>query len=270
LVDLVAVAINIVLRLKHRSEKRVTGRFLFNALARAHLDRIATLQRITNEIDNKLQLHRVGRLGDLQVQVRCNDLQILHQLALLLLEFHLHSNRRQFAIDLLEQLLLTVVVMLQEQKDEHRHQVERQLVISYEAFHDLEQRAKERRHTVNGMPFQVKENAMANVGRILVHDAIQNNALARSVGAHLVSRVPTHGQALVCQLLASNPSWRAFDAILLPHDFAAMDSSQCIPQLLSGLLNERQHLEHSELDGVVGAPDVVDLAHLFIADEGID
>jgi len=48
------------------------------------------------------------------------------------------------------------------------------------------------------------------------------------------------------------------------------DSDQRIPQLLGGLLNEHQHLEHSELDGVVGAPNMVDLAHLLVADEGID
>jgi len=58
--------------------------------------------------------------------------------------------------------------------------------------------------------------------------------------------------------------------ILLLHDFAMADSDQGIPQLLDGLLNERQHLEHNELDGVVGAPDVVDLVHLLVVDEGID
>jgi hypothetical protein len=39
----------------------------------------------------------------------------------------------------------------------------------------------------------------------------------------------------------------SFDMILLPHDFAAANFDQCIPQLLSGLLNEHQHLEHNEL-----------------------
>ncbi len=71
-------------------------------------------------------------------------------------------------------------------------------------------------------------------------------------------------------LLAGKPGCHGFDAILLLHDFAAANSDQHIPQLLGGLLNERQHLEHNELDRVVGAPDVVDLAHLLIADEGID
>ncbi len=72
------------------------------------------------------------------------------------------------------------------------------------------------------------------------------------------------------RLLAGKPSCRGFDAILLPHDFAATDSDQRISQLLDGLLNERQHLEPNELDRVVGAPDVVDLAHLLVADEGIN
>jgi len=120
------------------------------------------------------------------------------------------------------------------------------------------------------MPFQVKESAAANVGRILVHDAVQNDALAKSVGAHLVSRVPARGRVLVCRLLAGKPNCHGFDAILLPHDFAAADFDRRILQLLGGLLNERQHLEHIELDGVVGALDVVDLVHLLIADEGID
>jgi len=71
-------------------------------------------------------------------------------------------------------------------------------------------------------------------------------------------------------LLAGKPGCPGLDAILLPHDFAAADFDQRISQLLGGLLNEHQHLEHSELDGVVGASDVVDLAHLLIADEGID
>ncbi len=70
-------------------------------------------------------------------------------------------------------------------------------MIGREALHDLSRRAKERRHTVDGMPFQVKESAVVNVGRVLVHDAVQNDALARSVGAHLVSRVPARGRILV-------------------------------------------------------------------------
>ncbi len=80
---------------------------------------------------------------------------------------------------------------------------------------------------------------MANVGRVLVHDAVQNDAHARSVGAHLVSRVPARGRVLVRQLLAGKPGCCGFDAILLPHDFATVDFDQCIPQLLGGLLNER-------------------------------
>jgi len=102
------------------------------------------------------------------------------------------------------------------------------------------------------------------------HDAVQNDALARSVGAHLVSRVPARGRVLVRRLLAGKPGYRDLDAILLPHDFATADFDQRISQLLGGLLNERQHLEHSELDGVVSTLDVVDLAHLLVADEGID
>jgi len=143
-------------------------------------------------------------------------------------------------------------------------------VIGREALHDLAQRAKERRHAVNGMPFQVKESAVANVGRVLVHDAVQNDALAKSVSAHLVSRVPTRGRVLVCRLLAGKPGCCGLDAILLSHDFAAADFDQRILQLLGGLLNERQHLEHIELDGMVGTSDVVDLVHLLVADEGID
>jgi hypothetical protein len=69
---------------------------------------------------------------------------------------------------------------------------------------------------------------MANVGRVLVHDVVQNDALARNVGAHLVSRVPARGRILVRQLLAGKPSYRDFDAILMLHDFAAADSDQCI------------------------------------------
>ncbi len=72
------------------------------------------------------------------------------------------------------------------------------------------------------------------------------------------------------RLLAGKPDYCCFDAILLPHDFAVADFDQRIPELLGGLLNERQHLEHNELDGVVGAPNVVDLAHLLVANEGID
>ncbi|CAK9195464.1 unnamed protein product [Sphagnum troendelagicum] len=82
-----------------------------------------------------------------------------------------------------------------------------------------------------------------------------------------MSRVLARGRVLVRRLLAGKPSCRGFDAILLPHDFAATDSDQRISQLLDGLLNERQHLEPNELDRVVGAPDVVDLAHLLVADE---
>jgi len=119
--------------------------------------------------------------------------------------------------------------MLQEQRDGHRHQVERRLVISCEALHDLVRHAKERRHAINGMPFQVKESAVANVGRVLVHDTVQNDALARSVGAHLVSRVPARGRVLVRRLLASKLGCHGFDAILLPHDFAAVDFDQRIP-----------------------------------------
>jgi len=74
----------------------------------------------------------------------------------------------------------------------------------------------------------------------------------------------------VRRLLAGKPGYRGLDAILLPHDFAAADFDQRISQLLGGLLNERQHLQHSELDRVVGTPDVVDLAHLLVADKGID
>ncbi len=61
-----------------------------------------------------------------------------------------------------------------------------------------------------------------------------------------------------------------FDAILLLHDFVTADFDQRISQLLNGLLIERQHLEHNELDGVVSASDMVNLGHLFITDEGID
>ncbi len=134
----------------------------------------------------------------------------------------------------------------------------------------MAQRMKERQHTVDGMPFQVRESVVANVDRVLVHDAIQNDTLAKSVGTHLVNRVPTHGRILVRRLLAGKPGCCDFDAILLSHDFAAANSDQCIPQLLGGLLNERQHLKHNELDGVVDAPDVVELTHLLVADEGID
>jgi len=72
------------------------------------------------------------------------------------------------------------------------------------------------------------------------------------------------------RLLAGKLGCRDFDAILLSHDFAATDFDQRISQLLGGLFNERQHLEHNELDGVVSAPDMVDLTHLLVADEGID
>jgi hypothetical protein len=72
------------------------------------------------------------------------------------------------------------------------------------------------------------------------------------------------------QLLVGKPDCRSFDAILLSHDFAAANSDSRISQLLSGLFNKRQHLEHIELDGVVGAPNVFDLTHLLVTDEGID
>jgi hypothetical protein len=51
----------------------------------------------------------------------------------------------------------------------------------------------------------------------------QNDALARSVGAHLVSRVPTRGRILVCRLFVGKPGCRDFDAILLLHDFVVAD-----------------------------------------------
>jgi hypothetical protein len=70
---------------------------------------------------------------------------------------------------------------------------------------------------------------MANVSCVLVHDAVQNDALAKSVSTHLVSRVPTRGRVLVHRLLVGKPGCRDFDAILLPHDFAAADSDQRIP-----------------------------------------
>jgi len=85
-----------------------------------------------------------------------------------------------------------------------------------------------------------------------------------------VSRVPARGRVLVRRLLANKPGCRGFDTILLLHDFAAANSDQRIPQLLGGLLNECQHLEHSELDGLVSALDVVDLAHMLVTDEGIN
>jgi hypothetical protein len=65
---------------------------------------------------------------------------------------------------------------------------------------------------------------MANVGRVLVHDAVQNDALARSIGAHLVSRVLARGRILVRRFFVGKPGCRGFDAILLPHDFAMADS----------------------------------------------
>jgi hypothetical protein len=40
---------------------------LLDALARAHLGRTMALQRIADEINDKLQLRQVGWLGDLQV-----------------------------------------------------------------------------------------------------------------------------------------------------------------------------------------------------------
>jgi len=79
------------------------------------------------------------------------------------------------------------------------------------------------------MPFQVRENAVANDGHLLVHDVVQNDVLAKSVGVHLVSRVPARGQVLMHRLLAGKPDCRDFDAILLPHDFVVTDSNQCIP-----------------------------------------
>jgi len=102
-------------------------------------------------------------------------------------------------------------------------------VIGREALHDLARRVKERRHAVDGMSFQVRESAMANVGRIVVHDVVQNDVRARSVGAHVVSRVPAHGRVLVRQLLAGKPGCRGFDAILLTHDLVATNSDQHIP-----------------------------------------
>jgi len=102
-------------------------------------------------------------------------------------------------------------------------------VIGREAFHDLARRAKERQHAVDAVPFRVRENAVANVSRVLVHDVVQNDALARKVSAHLVSRVPAHGRVLVRRLLARKPGSCGYDIILLPHDFAAMDSDQGIP-----------------------------------------
>jgi hypothetical protein len=89
--------------------------------------------------------------------------------------------------------------------------------------------AKDRQHAVNGMPFQVRESAVANVGCVLVHDAVQNDVLATSVDAHLVSQVPARGRVLVRWLLVGKPSYLDFDAILLPHDFAVADFDQCIP-----------------------------------------
>jgi len=74
------------------------------------------------------------------------------------------------------------------------------------------------------MPFQVRESAVANGSRVLVYDAIQNDTLARSVGAHFVSRFPARGRILVRRLLAGELGCRDFDAVLLPHDFVAADS----------------------------------------------
>ncbi|CAM6027526.1 unnamed protein product [Sphagnum balticum] len=78
------------------------------------------------------------------------------------------------------------------------------------------------------MPFQVRESVVANVGRLLVHDAVQNDTLARSVGAHLVSRVQARGGVLVRRFLVGKPGCYGFDAILLPHDFVIVDSDQRI------------------------------------------
>jgi hypothetical protein len=101
-------------------------------------------------------------------------------------------------------------------------------VIGPEVLHDLARCAKEHRHVFDGMPFQVRESAVANVGRVLVHDVVQNDALVRNVGAHLVSRVLARGRVLVRRLFAGKPGCRGFDAILLLHDFIAADSAQCI------------------------------------------
>jgi hypothetical protein len=67
LINLLVVGTDVTLQLKHRNEKQVVGRFLLDALARAHLGRTMALQRIADEINDKLQLRRVGWLGDLQV-----------------------------------------------------------------------------------------------------------------------------------------------------------------------------------------------------------
>lgn len=83
--------------------------------------------------------------------------------------------------------------MFQEQGDGHRHQVERQLVSGCEALHDLPWRAKERRHVVDGLLLQISENVVTYVVLLLVHDVVQNNALASSVGAHLVRQVLARG-----------------------------------------------------------------------------
>ncbi len=96
-------------------------------------------------------------------------------------------------------------------------------MIGRKALHDLARRAKEHRHVVDGMPFQVRENTVVNVGCVLVHDAVQNDALAKSVDAHLVSQVPVRGRVLVRQLFAGKLDYHSFDAILLPHDFAVAD-----------------------------------------------
>ncbi len=94
LVDRVAIATDAALQLKHRGKKRIAGCFLLDALAKAHLSRVAVLWQITDEIDDELQLRRVGRLGDLWVHVHRNDRRFLHQLVLVLLELRLHSDRR--------------------------------------------------------------------------------------------------------------------------------------------------------------------------------
>ncbi len=67
LINLLVVGTDVTLQLKHRNEKQVAGRFLLDALARAHLGRTMALQRIADEINDKLQLRQVGWLGDLQV-----------------------------------------------------------------------------------------------------------------------------------------------------------------------------------------------------------
>ncbi|CAK9278218.1 unnamed protein product [Sphagnum jensenii] len=54
LINLVVVGTDVTLQLKHRNEKQVAGRFLLDALARAHFGRTMALQRIADEINDKL------------------------------------------------------------------------------------------------------------------------------------------------------------------------------------------------------------------------